>query len=294
MPRNPGLRYWMEQKARLKADGRWRHYIVTRAKLWLSGWPQSVQTSTILADFYPPDSKAVPTDAQLIELGWNGKEPTKEQVSGTAPEIALNTEKERAKRGEPQIPIPVADADLERVLRMPFERGDVTPPPAQRPHDPHTKQRRAARSKSFPTPLKPQPVPEAPPMPMPPAFDFTDALVQKPEPAMFEFDVPEVPQPAAPTRNQLGVSDARSWNDVIRWVFDNMGNEKIAAADAPTPGAFAMLVECQRNPMARKDFYNGPVKQLITKENDPEADRAHDTGYDNARDALQAVLAGGQ
>jgi hypothetical protein len=77
------------------------------------------------------------------------------------------------------------------------------------------------------------------------------------------------PKPAsAASKSGEGVAEA----DIIRWVFDHIGNLDTMEADAPSPGAWALLDTCNVDITAKRNFYNNTwVKLLSGKNLDDEA-----------------------
>lgn len=87
---------------------------------------------------------------------------------------------------------------------------------------------------------------------------------------LFElFEVEEV-------ENGRSVSE----NEKIRWVNENMRVAGITLKDAPSTGAYGMLLHYRKNDSRREKFYDTLVPRLMTKEETEKGDKLHDTGKD--------------
>jgi hypothetical protein len=71
-----------------------------------------------------------------------------------------------------------------------------------------------------------------------------------------------------------GVSE----NEKLRWIFENMQVAGIEPADAPSIGAYTLLMELRENKQARQKFYDSLWPKLMAKEDAEKTGKLEDTG----------------
>jgi len=81
-------------------------------------------------------------------------------------------------------------------------------------------------------------------------------------------------------------------NEKVRWVFENMRMAGIEPSDAPSQGAFILLMELRDNAQARQKFYESSWLKLLQKEDADKVGKLEDTGKDTIElvDRLIAAL----
>lgn len=81
-------------------------------------------------------------------------------------------------------------------------------------------------------------------------------------------------------------------NEKVRWIFENMQMEGIEPADAPSMGAYTLLMELRGNQQARQKFYDSSWLKLLAKEDAEKTGKLEDTGKDTIQliERLEAAL----
>ncbi len=111
-------------------------------------------------------------------------------------------------------------------------------------------------------------------------------LVRRSRGEAVELPKAVVPINAAPDEKMVELLDAEDFGDLkqvsanteIRWIFNNM---KMAVEDpktAPSPGAYALLLELRKDPEQRRDFYKTIYPKLLTKVDAEKGGKLHDDG----------------
>lgn len=81
--------------------------------------------------------------------------------------------------------------------------------------------------------------------------------------------VPGVDVPSVPVeRKSSGSATKRTISDVemMRWVYEHMGDEGVQKDDAPTPGTWELLQDCKDNPATRRDFRNAWMREVLKRD----------------------------
>jgi len=74
--------------------------------------------------------------------------------------------------------------------------------------------------------------------------------------------------------------------EMVRWVFDNLAIEDVKPEDAPSAGAWAMLIDCRTSADARSKFMNGLWPKLLPK---GRGDDAEDPLADDGEGVLEFI-----
>jgi hypothetical protein len=85
-----------------------------------------------------------------------------------------------------------------------------------------------------------------------------------------------------------GVSE----NEKLRWIFENMQVDGIEPSDAPSMGAYTLLMQLRNNAQAMQKFYDSLWPKLLAKEDAEKTGKLEDTGKDTIEliERLQAAL----
>lgn len=67
-------------------------------------------------------------------------------------------------------------------------------------------------------------------------------------------------------------------NEKIRWCYENMRKSGVEMKDAPSIGAFGMLMHYRKNDARQEKFYDTMVPKLMTKEDAEKSDKLKDKG----------------
>lgn len=82
------------------------------------------------------------------------------------------------------------------------------------------------------------------------------------------------------------LSKTCSEREAVMWVYDHMGDKNLTTKDAPSPGAWAYLVECQGNQKVKETFYAAVWPKLLPTNKQLEAENAR---YDDGRELKDLI-----
>ena len=104
-----------------------------------------------------------------------------------------------------------------------------------------------------PKPMAPNP---------PRGSNWSDGINDAPNEVM---PLPSEEAPVAEPAENLGDFNVTGY-DEIRWVFNNMDNPGVTKHEAPSPGAYGLLLTCSQDLVSRRNFYNNMWMPLTKTE----------------------------
>lgn len=78
----------------------------------------------------------------------------------------------------------------------------------------------------------------------------------------------------------------------IEWVYEHMGIE-VKPEDAPSPGAYAYLIECQSDTSVRSEFYRSVITRMLPSKSQLDLEQERGTGGNLVLSQVERILAAG-